>query len=1395
MLNNKIIRKFLSLALSLLIASNCITIFAQSNSSSNIIYTKYINSGQAIGNGTKNSPFKNLEDAINNAKNGDTIVILDGGAYLNEFSNSNGSPFIIDKNLTIKSEGETPQVLQTRFSGIILGADLKLQNVKLAMSNPVNDHIFVNGHSLTLENVTIENHVRKVDIFGGEAYHKNGTLIQGFNAKKERVLAKKGNKSKITINNSKVGIGKFGKVFAGSMNHASDIPVEIIIGKGISSYNDIEGLSLVGADESTVDKDNFLDTTEPATPVENEKYKVNAIVDVKLNKYFPKAGIDGKNSASVNLELTPNEYGFSDVSIKNVNKLKINGLVRPKELIFKNDEGVIDISNKTAELDLTFLKNKGRTLKELKIKDLIGGGKLNLNKDSLLNISDSVTGKTDILIGGWNGQSTYIQLPSKTYIKTATNVSGDSFKYIPNSSQPNAILNKNAQGEWNVIADTQNPMPEVNTLPVYLESEIGLESTNTIKITVDAAIEKELTIADKDKFKVELNNEIIDIVNIIGEIDYDLIDIEISRPVYKNDVLTVAYEGDKLVPFKETVTNNIETERPPNLKPAIKEAKVEDNSKNEIKVILNEAPKSTINNKEHWEVISNEVPQVINTVSNNGANVTISLAKDLEHSSNIKLKYKGDAIEQGEHNVINNIAKPPVVEKPIYESGIVLDKNRVQITLNKEIDSAINNETASFILKKNNKTIAINSIKSSGKTITLSTNETIAKGDAIKLQYNGQYIEHFQEKEITNNLAEVPSYVSTAIHKENKSVIEILLNNLPISEINLNDKQFFAINKNGVNLQENEITNIQTLDNKINITLKTPATSQDTFNISYSGDKIKTFDRVQILNNIKPEIISGNIEESAKNTIILNLDELLKENISNTDLSDFNVSLDNKSLEIKNIEGKKGEKLITITLAKPVYKNSKVRLIYNGDKLISSNISIANNVITENNNLIIQAINTGTGYTSNFITLSFNKDLGENELTKEMISISTTKRTRLDIIDLDKQGENVTLRLNKNLNYKDNIILNINDKNNKIEPVLNQKVDNKLFDLAGFDVTEEGKIVLNNGEQIKPRFSNIAPIVNGAYNITIPKGAIIENRDSSSKIKVGDDLKLSNKEIVTEQGIKIEDNRLKLPNGNTIIPNKGEIKLENGKIELENGGSLISKDGKINQEIKAGEEIPIEKEINNNSNNSYNTGNSVIINDLTITNKGTAPEYKEPILNKQPVHWAVNVSEKLKSLGIIERYTIKELNQNITRGEFSKLIYNLLEKDYNISFEKQEDKFNDLSNVDEKTKKSILGLNSKGIIKGYENGAIKPNSTITREEMAAIIKRVSDIINFKGNVNANVNNINDLGSAALWSRAYILELVNLGIIKGDNLGNFNPKSNLTKGESYSLVSELINKQD
>lgn len=62
--------------------------------------------------------------------------------------------------------------MQTRFAGIILGADLKLENIKLAMTNTKNAHIFVNGHNFTLENVTVENHLRKVDIFGVQAIQK-----------------------------------------------------------------------------------------------------------------------------------------------------------------------------------------------------------------------------------------------------------------------------------------------------------------------------------------------------------------------------------------------------------------------------------------------------------------------------------------------------------------------------------------------------------------------------------------------------------------------------------------------------------------------------------------------------------------------------------------------------------------------------------------------------------------------------------------------------------------------------------------------------------------------------------------------------------------------------------------------------------------------------------------------------------------------------------------------------------------------------------------------------------------------------------------------------------------------------------------------------------------------
>lgn len=101
------------------------------NQGGNTIYTDFRNGqNDNTGNGTLGNPYNLLSTALQNANDGDIIVILNE-AFLNDVNGSGGAPLIIDKDLTIKGEGSQRRKLQTRMGGIILGANFKLENIEL----------------------------------------------------------------------------------------------------------------------------------------------------------------------------------------------------------------------------------------------------------------------------------------------------------------------------------------------------------------------------------------------------------------------------------------------------------------------------------------------------------------------------------------------------------------------------------------------------------------------------------------------------------------------------------------------------------------------------------------------------------------------------------------------------------------------------------------------------------------------------------------------------------------------------------------------------------------------------------------------------------------------------------------------------------------------------------------------------------------------------------------------------------------------------------------------------------------------------------------------------------------------------------------------------------------
>lgn len=93
------------------------------------------------------------------------------------------------------------------------------------------------------------------------------------------------------------------------------------------------------------------------------------------------------------------------------------------------------------------------------------------------------------------------------------------------------------------------------------------------------------------------------------------------------------------------------------------------------------------------------------------------------------------------------------------------------------------------------------------------------------------------------------------------------------------------------------------------------------------------------------------------------------------------------------------------------------------------------------------------------------------------------------------------------------------------------------------------------------------------------------------------------------------------------------------------------------------------------------------------------------------------------------------------------------------------------------------GLVTKiGIFEGYEDGTLKPESTITRAEMAAVILRVMDM----DATSAYADTFTDVTSAH-WAANVIQTAYNAGIINGMGDGTFAPDSPVTFEQAVKMI--------
>ncbi|CEN87673.1 S-layer homology domain-containing protein [Paraclostridium sordellii] len=167
-------------------------------------------------------------------------------------------------------------------------------------------------------------------------------------------------------------------------------------------------------------------------------------------------------------------------------------------------------------------------------------------------------------------------------------------------------------------------------------------------------------------------------------------------------------------------------------------------------------------------------------------------------------------------------------------------------------------------------------------------------------------------------------------------------------------------------------------------------------------------------------------------------------------------------------------------------------------------------------------------------------------------------------------------------------------------------------------------------------------------------------------------------------------------------------------------------------------------------------------------------------------HWAKNqISEFIKNSYAkgYEDNTFRP-DKQITRAEFVKLV----NKYFGFN-DKGVSNFKDINKNNWYYNDVCIAIKA-GYINGYEDNTFRPDKQITREEAAKIIVSIK---NQQDNTYDKLNTFPDKNKVSNWAKPYIEGAIENGYLKGDNLKNLRPTSQITRAESVTILSRIENK--
>ena len=178
---------------------------------------------------------------------------------------------------------------------------------------------------------------------------------------------------------------------------------------------------------------------------------------------------------------------------------------------------------------------------------------------------------------------------------------------------------------------------------------------------------------------------------------------------------------------------------------------------------------------------------------------------------------------------------------------------------------------------------------------------------------------------------------------------------------------------------------------------------------------------------------------------------------------------------------------------------------------------------------------------------------------------------------------------------------------------------------------------------------------------------------------------------------------------------------------------------------------------------------------------GMVPAFASEVTGLEE-HWSAGAVNAVDAMGILEGLANDEYDpeEAVTRGDMFKMMDNVMK------YQKASTKtFSDLpkTHVHYNT---MLKMVEAGIVTGYEDGTMRPDAEITRDEAIVLYARVFGI---KENAAETVK-FADADKIDDWAKPLVGGMKAAGYVQGYQ-NNFKPKDKLTIGEVATLVSNLV----